>query len=105
MNAPAHIADVSFRITDDDGHYIAAIVERALAMAKKLRRKGVDRMSLRMDITAAHANGCALDLRKLLEASDFTFAHDVFGIEDHLDRSTGELLDFFTPRCARSMAA
>lgn len=51
-----------------------------------------------MDITAVHANGNQLDLTALLAADDSNFAHDVFGIRRHLNRDTGELEDFFTPR-------
>lgn len=59
-----------------------------------------------MDLAAVHANGCPLDLEKLLAADDFNFAHDVFGIYRHLDRdgkspTGGKLLDLFLPRTAR----
>lgn len=51
-----------------------------------------------MDVLAAHLNGCPLELRSLLAAPDVDFAHDIFGIRDHLDRSTGKLQDCFDPR-------
>jgi hypothetical protein len=41
-----------------------------------------------------------LDLDKLLTADDFNFSHDVFGIARHINRRTGEIEDFFVPRCA-----
>lgn len=53
-----------------------------------------------MDITACHANGCALDLIALLNASDGDFGHDVFGIRQHIDRRTGKLGGLFHPRHA-----
>ena len=58
-----------------------------------------------MDITAAHLNGCPLDLAKLLDFPDFDFAHDVFGIGGHLNRETGKLENCFLPRCATKKAA
>ncbi len=41
-----------------------------------------------------------LDLRKLLDAPEPHFAHDVFGIRRYLDRTTGKLRGFFNPRCS-----
>lgn len=54
-----------------------------------------------MDLVATHANGCPLDFEKLVAADDFNFAHDVFGIYRHIDRTTGELTRCFRPRCAK----
>ena len=53
-----------------------------------------------MDIDACHNNGCPLKLQELLDADDFNFAHDVFGIRGNIDRTTGELLNCFVPRYA-----
>jgi hypothetical protein len=58
-----------------------------------------------MDIEACHCNGCPLDLERLLAAQDYDFAHDVFGIARHIDRSTGELTGCFEPRFARRETA
>lgn len=44
-----------------------------------------------MDVTACHCNGCPLRLQELLEADDFNFTHDVFGIRRFIDRTTGEM--------------
>jgi hypothetical protein len=60
-----------------------------------------DRLSLAMDLTATHANGCPMDFAKLLAADDFNFKHDIVGIVNHIDRRTGELTDHFFPRCAQ----
>jgi len=54
-----------------------------------------------MDITACHANGCPLDLKKLRAAPDFDFVHDVVGIMHHIDRRDGKLVNFFLPRCSK----
>jgi hypothetical protein len=58
-----------------------------------------DHDDLVRDIEAVHCNGCPLDLEMFLSADDFNFVHDVAGIVRHLDRETGELTDFFLPRC------
>ena len=44
---------------------------------------------------------CDLDLQALLDADDLNFAHDIAGINRHLDHDTGELKDCFWPRFAR----
>jgi len=77
----------------------AAIARRAVGMAKDV---GVqyDQMTAVMDIDACHSNGCPLRLKELLEADDFNFAHDVFGIRRHIDRRTGKLTQCFLPRYA-----
>ena len=77
----------------------AAIARRAVGMAKDV---GVqyDQMTAVMDIDACHSNGCPLRLKELLEADDFNFAHDVFGIRRHIDMRTGKLTQCFLPRYA-----
>ena len=54
-----------------------------------------------MDIDACHNNGCPLKLQELLDADDFNFAHDVFGIRQHINRQTGKLENCFVPRYAK----
>ena len=58
------------------------------------------RLTLSMDLAAANAH-CPLDVEKLLSFPDMDFFHDVFGIMQHMDRETGELMHCFLPRCAR----
>ena len=87
---------VSFKVISAD----AALITQILDRAERLLR-GVDRLGLAMDLTATHTNGCPLDLPKLLHAPDFDFAHDIWGIHRHLDRTTGKL-SCFLPRCART---
>lgn len=58
-----------------------------------------DRKHYAMNLAACHVT-CPLDLEKLANADDFTLAHDVFGIDAHMDRETGHLTDLFRPRCA-----
>ena len=76
---------------------IRHIVDRAVRLGKK-RGIEIGRIDTEMDLIATHANGCKLKLDELLAADDFNFSHDVFGIQKHLDRSTGKLTGFFLPR-------
>lgn len=61
-----------------------------------------DRVGFIMDMLAA--DGCngnqPLKWAELLAADDSNFAHDAAGIYRHLDRTTGQLTDHFTPRFA-----
>jgi hypothetical protein len=76
------------------------IVERAAAIYHRDGYK-LDRLQTTMDLTAAHLNGCPLDLAKLLASSPFNLSHDINGLAAHLNRSTGEIDGCFLPRCAR----
>lgn len=60
----------------------------------------LDRMMVEMDLSATHANGNPLDFDKLLAFDDFSFMHDITGIYRNLNRDTGELENFFSPRCS-----
>ncbi|GLK77997.1 hypothetical protein GCM10008171_32510 [Methylopila jiangsuensis] len=95
MTAAAH--EVSFAVSAADRALVDKIVSRALADGLIRKR---ERLSTEMDLCATAANGCPMDFAKLLAADDFNFAHDLYGIEDHLDRATGRLLNHFRPRCA-----
>lgn len=77
-------------------HEIAA---RAVAMARELGHD-LNPADVYLDIAAAHLNGSPLALGWLLASSDLNFAHDVFGIREHIDRETGKLGGFFTPRAS-----
>ncbi len=59
-----------------------------------------DKMSVQMDIVATHISGCKLKMQELLEAKTFDFLHDVCGIMQHIDRTTGKLQNCFLPRYA-----
>lgn len=92
---------IKWATNKEDMNLEASIARRAVAMAKGL---GVqyDQMSAVMDIDACHNNGNPLKLQELLEADDFNFGHDVFGIRQHIDRQTGMLGDCFVPRYSAS---
>lgn len=87
---------ISFKTTKKDCILIDKIVRRALTN-DPLRK---DFSALGMDITAVHANGMPLKLKELLASDELSFFHDVWGIEKHIDRETGQLKDCFLPRFA-----
>lgn len=98
-------AGVSFSTSEHDRVLIRSIVARAFR-DRELRRvldfieegEPDARQALTMDLTACHANGCPIDLAKLLDADDVTFGHDITGIQRHIDRRTGRLRRAFGPR-------
>ena len=64
------------------------------------RELGSDVLRTSMDLTVCHLNGCPLDLEKLLDSPLGDFGHDVSGIRQFLDRTTGKLTECFFPRSA-----
>jgi hypothetical protein len=94
---------ISWKVTKTDGRLISRVAKRAAALATA---NDIDYpvQHAEMDLRATHANGCPLDLPKLLNAPDPHFGHDVFGIRRFIDRETGQLSDVFHPRCARRSA-
>lgn len=90
---------VSFKCTPQERAAINRVVERA--EIHKLVKGEDQRLSLRMDLAAANANGSPIDFARLLNAEDFDFFHDVCGIIRHMDRETGKLGGCFVPRCSR----
>lgn len=84
------------------------------ATTSKEDAKLIDRISLRafgdfdaydalsgsMDLRAVHYRE-PLDLQKLLSAPQDTFAHDIFGICNNINRGTGRLMNCFSPRCTK----
>lgn len=95
------MSGISFDVTDQELLIIERIVERAAKASDEAGCPNLDRLSLTMDLCACHANGCPLKLEELARADDFNFAHDVFGIRNHMDRSTGKLTGCFLPRFAK----
>lgn len=82
--------------SDMDMYFIDRIANRAEELNVDF---GEDRddTDLRLDIQCVHET-IGLRLEDMLGADDFNFLHDIYGIMDHLDRETGEMLDFFIPR-------
>jgi uncharacterized protein DUF6874 len=89
---------IKWTATNAEHRVINQIVARAMPLL--FETGNYPAMELKMDLQAVHCNGCPLALMGLLVAKDFDFAHDIFGIIRHLDRSTGKLGDCFLPRYA-----
>lgn len=83
------------KFTKAERRIVIGIANRAISAGIYKNRLDAD-----MDISAVHAT-CPLRLTALLEANQFDFAHDMYGIRRHLNRQTGELGNFFLPRFAR----
>lgn len=96
-----NLGDVDLDSTDQERGWIHDIAERAEELGLI---DGEARLSLMMDVAATHRNGCPLRLEHLLhETTDFDFAHDVMGIRDNIDRTTGKLQHEFLPRSGAEM--
>lgn len=88
---------ISFEATAAELATIKKIVKRGWAI-DWLRASYGDKSDMHMDLVATHANGNPLRLDDLLAADDFNFAHDMSGICNCLDRTTGRLTRNFRPR-------
>lgn len=95
---------LSFDCGKDEKAIIFKIAKRAAAVCKKNNIK-FDLLSSEMDLMACHANGCPLELERMLEADDVNLMHDVLGIRRHISRKTGKLKHCFLPRFARPRRA
>ena len=87
---------INWNSTKEESVLIGKIAERAIEMGLN-----IDKTEVMMDITAVHLNDCKLDLKRLLEADDLNFAHDVNGIRGRVDVNTGKLTRGFLPRFAK----
>lgn len=72
---------------------IRRIIDRAYQGAVT----GPSKLDLTISLEASHQRR-PLDLDRLLEGRITDVVHDVYGVHRHLDRATGELTDFFSPR-------
>jgi len=91
---------VKFKTTDTDLALIECIVDRGMTLEWS-RNSYESRRDMQMDVTAVHLNGNPLRLADLAKSDDFNFAHDMSGICNCLDRSTGKLTKNFSPRFSR----
>ena len=73
--------------------------ELIMKIAKRAKEFGGPPIGTMMDIETAHA-AVGIDLERLANARDADFVHDVAGIAKHLNRTTGQLENFFLPRFA-----
>lgn len=83
---------MEWKCTNGEFDLMVAIAKRAALLYN------MDYRMMLMDLNAVHANGTPLDLSGMLTAEPLDFSHDVFGIRKHIDRETGKLGEFFTPR-------
>lgn len=82
---------------------IGKIADRAVAVYAQHDIR-VQRIDVLMDISSCHFKAQKLRLDDLLTADDANFAHDVGGINKHLDRENGILADGFSPRFSQRAA-
>lgn len=74
--------------------------ELIVKIAKRADEKGLmgkDRFTLITDLEYADKQ-FNLRLDELLHADGFNFAHDIVGIQNHINRETGEIENIFLPR-------
>jgi len=94
---------IKFTCTKEETALITKIVRRANRIRKRIHLLPLDLRSAEMDLSACHSNGMPLDFEKLYSFPESDLMHDVNGITNYTDRTTGKLLeDFcFVPRCAK----
>jgi hypothetical protein len=90
---------VSFTATGEEKALAKDCVYRAVDIGISIAWN--DKQGLEMDLLAVHANGCPLDFEYLFSSDKFSFIHDIYGIQRHIDRETGQLQNNFVPRCAK----
>ena len=78
---------------------MTVIADRALELYAECDHIPDDKLTVMMDIEFAHID-TPLDLDKFLGFSNENFAHDMFGIRQHMNRKTKQLDNCFQPRCA-----
>jgi hypothetical protein len=92
------IGAVKFTATKQEAEFIRTIVERVLS---RHLPSTMDKQSVLMDLEACHSNGCPLRLKEMAAwERDFDLVHDVCGIVNTIDRTTGKLTGHFLPRFA-----
>lgn len=84
--------------------FIAALtIDDALdahTCAERANEKGLDKLDVFMNLIVCNTH-CPLDFWELANFDNFSFFHDIYGIERHLNKGTGKLENCFLPRCAR----
>ena len=90
-----------FNASATDKALISKIADRAMVMYADQPQGKPVKLNLMMDVEACHCNGNPLRLADMLAADDFNFAHDVSGISNCINRTTGKLEGFFSPRFSR----
>ncbi|QHJ75934.1 MAG: hypothetical protein [Caudoviricetes sp.] len=91
--------NVSTETTPGEDDLIEQILDRAEYLG--LIADNRERFERLKDLKITNANGCPLDFKRWLEADDFDFSEDFFGIFAAIDHWSGKLLPFFWPRFAK----
>lgn len=87
---------ITFTVTKADQKYLEAILKRS-----RQERHDQDPVNTLMCLTACHANGCRLDLERLLNSPKPDFFYDMNGICTYLNKLTGKIdAKNFWPRSA-----
>lgn len=69
--------------------------------AEELNLLTFDRLTLLMDLDCAN-DEFNLNLEELYNADDFNFAHDIYGIQNNINRTTKKMGNLFVPRFANN---
>jgi hypothetical protein len=93
---------VFHKFTKKEDVILQKILKRAKKMFGELRTRW-DKTDLTMTISAAIGSNedITIDLEKLLNFDNFSFAHDISGLNHNVNHETGKLMNCFLPRCAR----
>lgn len=83
--------------TKEEFEIIVKICERAEKSPNHKR----SRLGMLMDLEVVHGSDMKLDLKKLLNAPEYDFWHDINGIIKYLNRHSLELEGCFVPRCIK----
>lgn len=100
MNQTDTIADALANTSKKDMVVISKIAVRAVELARGMGVNSLEALDLSMDLIVANRSN-PMNLHRLFEADAPNFVHDVFGIRNHLDRNSGDLLDCFSPRFSK----
>ena len=81
-------------ITKEDFILMDKIANRAIELFPD---RNIARNTILMDLEFVHER-TPLRLKEFLDADNFNFAHDIVGINNHIDRRTKKLSNRFSPR-------
>ncbi len=88
-----------YELAPADGHNRLALEHAIIERAEGMGFLRDDKITHMLDIENANKE-FSLRLEEWLEADDFNFAHDWFGIREHIDRRTCKMSNCFVPRFA-----
>lgn len=84
----------------EDDKKIALIIDKVMPTLNPTGSPvGHQRIDVQMSLSAAHLNGCPLDLDKLVEFPLADMIHDVSGIHNNISFVDGSLSRGFLPKC------